>query len=199
MNLESAVLVVLGVAGCLWGARLVYRWLYEFAYRTAGDVLAFLVEVDMEALNGTFHPEAEANLRQSLPAAEFRTVQWKRFHLAIHYCNKLAHNARVFQGWTKYERKQSWDGMAWGLQKTVQELRIACTQCRLSTFVIKTRLHWWLARARLLPFLPLPSFETLLQSGSADMISFYERVKQLAELFSLAYGEEYHDKLMQAL
>ena len=199
MSLESAVLTVLSVVGCLWGARLAYRWLYQFTDRTASDVLAFLVEVDMETLNGTFHPEAEAKLRQSLPTAEFRKVQWKRFHLAIHYANKLAHNARVFQGWTRYERKTSWEGMAWGLQKTVQELRIACTQCRLATFVIKARLRWWVMRAALLPFLPLPSFETLLKSGSADMISFYENVKQLAELFSLAYGEEYHDKLMQAL
>jgi hypothetical protein len=31
------------------------------------------------------------------------------------------------------------------------------------------------------------------------MISLYERVKVLAEIFSLAYGEEYHEKLMQAL
>jgi hypothetical protein len=199
MNLESAVLLVLGGAGCLWGARLVYGWLSEFSDRTANDVLAFLVEVDMAALNGTFHPEAEAELRQSLPPAEFRTVQWKRFHLAIHYCNKLSHNARVFQGWTRYERKQSWHGMTYGLQKTVQELRITCTQCRLASFVIRTRLRFWLARSQLLPFLPLPSFETLIESGSADMISFYENVKHLAELFSLAYGEEYHDKLMRAL
>ncbi len=199
MNVESAVVVVLGSACCLWGVRLIYGWLCGFSDRTANDVLAFLVEVDMELVYGTFHPEAEANLRKTLPAQEFRTVQWKRFHLAIHYCNKLSHNARVFQDWTSYERKQSWDEMACVVQKTVQELRIACMQCRLSAFAIRARLRWWLVRAALLPFLPLPSFESLLRLGSADMISFYEKAKQQAELFSLAYGDEYHEKLVQAL
>ncbi len=169
------------------------------SYWTANDVLPFLRKIDMEAVYGTFHPEAEEQLRKSLPAKEFEKLQWKRFHLALHYCKDLAHNARLFHGWVRYERKQSWDEMASVVQTTVQELRIACVQCRLSAFVIRTRLRWWLVRAALLPFLPLPSFESLLRLGSADMISFYEKARQQAELFSLAYGDDYHEKLVQAL
>ena len=54
-------------------------------------------------------------------------------------------------------------------------------------------------RMALLPFASPPSFATLVQRGSSDMISFYETVKAMAEIFSLAYGDEYHQKLMQSL
>lgn len=171
----------------------------RFTLRTANDVLPFLRKIEMEVIYGTFHPEAEEQLREKLPAREFKKVQWKRFHLAIHYCKDVAHNACIFQGWARHERKHSWDEMSRGVQKTVQELRIACMQCRLSAFAIRTRLRWWLLRTALLPFLPLPSFEGLLRAGSADMIGFYEKVRQQAELFSLAYGDDYHDRLMESL
>jgi hypothetical protein len=171
----------------------------QFSLRTASDVLPFLRKIDMEVVYGTFHPEAEEQLREKLPAQEFKKVQWKRFHLAIHYCKDLAHNARVLHGWARHARKENWDEMSVGVQNTVQELRIACTQSRISAFLIRTRLRWWLVRSALLPFLPLPSFKRLLRAGSADMISFYEKVKQQAELFSLAYGDDYHDRLMEAL
>jgi hypothetical protein len=171
----------------------------RFTLRTASDVLPFLRKIEMELIYGTFHPEAEEQLRTSLPADEFKKMQWKRFHLAIHYCKDMAHNACICDGWARHERKESWNQMSAGVQNTVQELRIACIQVRMSSFVIRTRLRWWLLRAAILPFLPLPSFEELLRVGSADMISFYEKMKQQAELFSMAYGEEYHDKLVEAM
>jgi hypothetical protein len=51
----------------------------------------------------------------------------------------------------------------------------------------------------LLPFLPLPRIEKLLRLGSADMISFYENARALAECLSEAYGEPFHQQLMEAL
>jgi len=173
--------------------------LWAFPSRTANDVFPFLLKMDMEALYGTFHPEAEDQLKKTLPEKEFRTVQWKRVHLAIHYSDQISNNVRVFLDWTRHERKESWQVMTHGVRKTVQELRIACIQCRLSTFLIRTRLRWWLVRTTLMPYAPLPSFHTLSRLGSAEMIAFYETVRAQAEVFSLAYGDEYHQKLMQAL
>jgi hypothetical protein len=177
----------------------VYKFTTRFSQRTANDVPLFLHKLDMEALYGTFHPEAEEHFKNTLPEGEFRTVQWKRIHLAIHYCDQISNNARVFLGWTRYERKESWEVMTHGVRKTVQELRIASLQCRLSALVVRARLRWWLVRTTLMPFAPLPSFSTLSRLGSAEMISFYETVRALAEVFSLAYGDEYHEKLTQAL
>ena len=44
-----------------------------------------------------------------------------------------------------------------------------------------------------------PTFTTLLRFGSADLISFYQNATALADAFSRVYGENYHQKLVQAL
>jgi hypothetical protein len=35
--------------------------------------------------------------------------------------------------------------------------------------------------------------------GSGDMLTFYSKVREMAEIFSLAYGDDYHEKLMAVL
>jgi hypothetical protein len=180
-------------------ASVVYEWLCRFSERTANDVLPFLQKIDLETLWGTFHPDAEAMLREQLSPKEFKQVQWKRFHLAIHYCEMLANNSRVLQGWTRYERKRGWRTFTPALKETITELRNTCMQCRLATFVIRLRLRWWLLKMALLPWTAPPSFKSLLGMGSAEMISFYDKVREMAESFSLAYGDDYHEKLMAVL
>lgn len=199
MNGDRFALAVLVSIVCILGLSRLWHWLFRFAYRTANDVFPFLLKMDMEAVYGTFHPDPEKHFRNSLPAAEFKRIQWKRFHLAIHYCDQISNNAQVFLSWTRHERKQSWKALSPGVRTTVQELRVACLQSRLSVFMIRSRLRWWLVRMALLPLAAPPSFATLVNLGSWEMISFYETVTTLAEVFSLAYGEEYHAKLMQAL
>ena len=199
MSFEAFSLASFITLASIAGIRVIYGEVCGFSTRTANDVPPFLLKMDMEALYGTFHPEAEDNFRNSLPWPEFKRVQWKRFHLAIHYCNQISHNAWVFSGWTRHERREGLDTLNKSLRKTVRELNVACLQTRLSSFVIRTRLHWWLVRTALLPFAPPPSFNTLVRVGSSEMISFYQNVIALAEVFSLAYGEDYHQKLMEAL
>ena len=184
---------------CAVAAVILYEWLCRFSERSPSDVLPFLQKIDLEVLYGTFHPEAEEMLRQKLPPAEFKEIQWKRFHLAIHYCKLLTANSRVLQGWTLYGRRQTWQQFSPALQDTVIELRNYCMQCRAAAWVIRLRLQWWLIRMRLFPWAPAPTFTRLLSSGSAEMIAFYDKVRESAELFSLAYGEDYHQKLMQVL
>src|SRR5579864_5025457 len=151
-------------------ALIAYRLTTRFSVRTPNDVFPFLLSVDMEALNGTFHPEVEEHFRATLSAEDFKKMQWKRIHLAIHYCNMVANNARVFLGWTKYEHGENWKALDPDLQGMILSLRDACAQCRLSSFVIRLRLRWWLVRMTLLPFAEPPTFETLLRCGSADLI-----------------------------
>jgi hypothetical protein len=183
----------------LMAAFAAFRFTTRLSERSARDVPLFLQKVEMEALYGAFHPEADEHFRNTLSAKNFRQVQWKRIHLALHYCNILSANAWVFQGWTKHERCQNWDMLEEPLQRTILSLRDTCTQCRLSSLMIRVSLRWWLVRMALLPFVPPPSFATLVRRGSSDMIGFYEGVKTLAETFSLAYGDDYHQELMQAL
>lgn len=180
-------------------AAVLYRWLCRISEYSPSDVAAFLQKVDMEVLHGIFHSEAEEALRQRLGSREFREVQWKRFHLAIHHCNLLTANCRVLQGWALYARRNTWNYLSSDLRSAVLELKSGCMQCRLGALVIRFRLRLWLLRMRLVPWFPAPTFNALLRLGSGDMISFYDKIRETAELFSLAYGEDYHQKLMQTL
>jgi len=195
----STVVVVLLTLGCLLTLRLIYRFMCGFSARSPQDVFPFLLHLDMELLFGAFHPEAEEHFRNKHSPEEFRKVQWKRIHLALHYCNKLSNNARVFLGWTKYERAVNWSALEPELREEVLSLRDVCIQCLHSSLVMRLSLRWWLVRMAILPFAQPPTFETLINLGSADMISFYEKARSLAENFSYIYGKDYHQKLVEAL
>jgi len=200
MNIELFALAVVVALVLIGGVPLFYEWLFKFSDRTANDVFPFLMKIDMEAIYGTFHPDPEKQFRETLSEAGFKEIQVKRFHLAIHYCNQLLNNAQVLLTWTKHERKQDWIATSpAAIQNTVQDLRVSCLQFLVAVFFIRTRLRWWIFRMALLPFAEPPSFKSLLAAGSWDMISLYERIQQLAELFSLYFGDEYHDKLTDAL
>lgn len=199
MNVQFFAFALAGGLGLITLAHFVYYCLCNFSERTANDVLPFLQKVDLEEVIGVFHPEVEEKLRESHSAPEFRKLQWKRFHLAIHYCTVLAANAGVLLSWVRHERKHVWGQIDDGLQGVILELRSVCAQCRMAGFFIRMRLRWWLVRMALFPFAPPPSFRKLIGTGSFDLVGFYEKVKALAEMFSLAYGEDYHQKLMSAL
>src|SRR5438105_774264 len=134
MNGDRFALTVLVSVVSMLGLRRLLNWLFKFAYRAANDVFPFLFKLDMEALYGTFHPDPEKTFRESLTPQEFRRIQWKRIHLAIHYCNQIVNNAQVLLSWTRYEGKQTWLADHPGIKKTAHDLRIACLQSSLSTF-----------------------------------------------------------------
>ena len=126
-------------------------------------------------------------------------MQWKRIHLALHYCNKLSNNARVFCGWTRYERAVNWSALEPELQEELLCLRDVCIQCLHSSLVMRLSLGWWLVCMAIAPFAQPPTLKTLIGLGSADMISFYQKARELAEGFSFIYGKDYHQELVEAL
>jgi|SRR6185312_2653705 hypothetical protein len=194
MIFSTSVLVFLLLLSILF-----HRLTTRLSERTPKDVFLFLQKLDMEALYGAFHPEAEEHFRSTLTPEEFKRVQFKRIHLAVHYCNIISGNAWALQGWMEYERKHNWRFLHPELQEMSRSLREYSTQVRMLAFLIRLKLRWWLVRMAVAPFLPLPTFEALLELGSADMISFYENARALAESFSEAYGESMHRQLMEAL
>jgi hypothetical protein len=171
----------------------------RFVERSANDIPPFLRKIDMEAVYGTFHPEAEEELRSLHSAKEFRQLQWRRFHLAIHYSRDLTHNSMLFQAWARYERRHNWSLLNPALQEAIRELSAKGLLCRLASFYVRLRLRWWLVRMAILPFTRVPSFHSLLRHGGADMIAFYDTARALAEAFSQAYGDDYYQKLSAAL
>jgi hypothetical protein len=193
----SALIAALAVATCV--VAILYHWLCRFSERMPNDVPPFLYKVDLELLNGAFHPEAEEGFRKKNTAAEFKKVQWKRLHVAIHFCNLLTSNSRVIQGFARFLRKRSWDLFHPELQSEIRELKVVCMSCRMAAFVVRFRLRCWLLRMTLLPWMEPPTFKALLRIGSADMITFYHQVRTRLETISLSYGEPYHTSVMDAL
>src|SRR5215469_13407791 len=125
------------IAFLLLIACLFYRLTTRFSVRSPHDVFPFLLHQDMELLNGVFHPEAEKHFRNLHTAKEFRRVQWKRIHLAVHYCNNLSNNARVLLGWTRHERMENWRLLDAVLREEVLSLRDVCIQCLHSSLVMR--------------------------------------------------------------
>jgi len=101
--------------------------------------------------------QAEEHFRSIHSPEEFRKVQWKRIHLALHYCNKISNNAGVFLGWMRYERAENWRALDPLLQETILSLRDLSIQCLHSSLVMRLTLRWWLVRMAIAPFAHPPS------------------------------------------
>lgn len=199
MALNNPVLIAIAVLVAFLFIFLLFRkWVYSFADWNASDVVPFLRKIDLEILWGIFHPEAEKELRERLPADEFRRVQIKRYHLALQYCADLTHNAYVVSKWSRTERRRG--DLAPQVARVTLDLLSVCAQCRMASMYVRLCLCCWLLRMALLPLSTPPSFERLLKNGSGPLLSFYDRVKAKAEEFSLAYNdEEFSRKIIAAL
>jgi hypothetical protein len=179
-------------------AAFIYEWVYRFADRTAQDVIPYLRFVNLEEVASLFHPSTEKYLELNLSLAEFRKTQRKRCRLALQYAGNLAHNARIFQEWGKYERKRSRITRNSEVKRPSLELTIACAQCRICSLVVRLKIHLWLVRMAVLPFSTPPAFASLSRLGSVEMLSFYEKIKSAAQDLGRAYGDTYRDQLAHA-
>ena len=200
MNLESFVpfAILLGLLSLLVVVFL-YEWIYRFSERTAHDVIPYLRIINLEEVKVLLNPAAEIFLRLNITPQEFRKSQWKRCHLALQYARDLAHNARVFQEWGKYERNRSRRTLDRDATRTSLELTIACAQCRICSLAVRMRIHFWMIRMAVLPFTAAPSFASLPRMGSVELLSYYEQIKASAMALGQAYGENYHQKLAHIL
>jgi hypothetical protein len=200
MHLESFLpfAILLGLLALLVVGFL-YEWIYRFSERTAHDVIPYLRSVNLEEVSSLFDLGAERYLRLNSSPQEFRKSQWKRCHLVLQYVGDLAHNAKVFQEWGKYERTRSRRTHDRDARRASMELTIACVQCRICAVAVRLRVHFWLVKMAALPFASAPSFASLPRMGSAEMLSFYQQVKASAVELGQAYGESYHQKLVHSL
>lgn len=200
MNLESFVpfAILLGLLALLVVVFL-YEWIYRFSERTAHDVIPYLRSINLEEVKTLLDPANEVYLRMNSSPHEFRKAQWKRCHLALQYAGDLAHNAKVFQEWGKYERNRSRGTQDRDARRTSLDLTIACAQCRICALAIRMRIHFWMIRMAILPFSTPPTFASLPRMGSVELLSYYQQVKTSAMELGQAYGENYHQKLEHVL
>ena len=176
-----------------------YEWIYRFSERTAQDVIPYLRPISFEEIKTLLDPASERYLRLNSSAQEFKRLQWKRSHLALQYVGDLAHNAKVFQEWGKYERTRSRTTLDRETKRTSLELTIACAQCRICALAVRIRIRLWLVKMAILPFGEAPTFASLPRVGSVELLSYYEQIKAAAIVLSQGYGENYHQKLAHVL
>ena len=200
MNFESFLpfAILLGLLAVL-AVIFLYEWVYRFSERTADDVIPYLRSINLDEMKSFFDPEAEKYLRHNSSPQEYKRTQWKRCHLALQSLGDLAHNARVFQEWGKYERTRSRRMQDRDARRTSLELTIACAQCRICAVTVRARIHYWLIKMAVLPFAAAPTFASLPRLGSVEMLSFYQRIKASAVQLGQAYGESYHQKLVHSI
>ncbi|HEY6252907.1 MAG TPA: hypothetical protein VI685_23355 [Candidatus Angelobacter sp.] len=200
MNLESFVpfAILLGVLTLLVAVFL-YEWIYRFSERTANDVIPYLRSINLEEVKTLLDPATESYLRLKSSRQEFKRSQLKRCHLALQYVRDLAHNAKVFQEWGKYERSRSRSTQDRDVRRASLDLTIACAQCRICAVAVRMRIHYWMVKMAVLPFSAPPSFASLPRMGSVELLSYYEQIKTSAIQLSQGYGENYHQKLAHVL
>jgi len=161
----------------------------RFPERTVRDVYPFFRYVESEVLTGTFHPDPEAEFRASHSTAEFKKWQQKRIHLALHLCRDITSNCRLLISWASFERHVHWSDVPDELKEGLRTFQLSAQHARTASFAIRFRLRFRLIRMTLLPFLPIPSFTTLVEHSNA-LIEFYGKAERLAEVLSHAYGED---------
>ncbi len=170
----------------------------RYPERTIRDVYPFFRYVESEILIGAFHPDPEAEYKATHSLAEFKKWQIRRIHLALHLCRNIGANCALLIGWAAFERHVNWEALPEILQKGLRGFQVAAQHARTAAFVIRCRLRWRLVRMILLPFLPAPSFSTLVEHSNA-LIEFYGKAETLAEALSHAYGDDIHENMVAVL
>ena len=194
--LPLAPLVFFGIVTVL---TLVYRKVYDVRERTAEEVAPFLRPVDLTEVFDLFSAETERCLRLNMTPKRFRRAQLQRVHLALEYVRRISHNALIAQQWGAYEmgRARAAGNKENGRQSV--DLVGVSIHCRISGFLLRTRLHGWLFRMAFLPFLAPPSFQELLKYGSDDLLDFYGKVRSAASELSGCYGDAYKNRIVELL
>jgi hypothetical protein len=174
------------------------RFITRYPERTVRDVYPFFHLVEDEILVGSFHPSPEEEFRANHSNEEFKLWQSKRIHLAIHLCRHISANSRLLQRWAIHERKLSRQSPSREIREGLRAFQIAAMHSRTAAFAVRFRLRLRLIRMTMLPFLPVPSFRTLLEHSN-DLIEFYRTAEVLAESFSRMYDEEIHQNMLAVL
>lgn len=177
---------------------LLYRKIYWVGDRTAEEVLPYLRPLALEQVNDLFNAATERYLRLNLTPRQFRRAQRNRVILTLEYIRRVSHNALILQQWGIYEM-----GRARAANPESDHLSVglidASVHCRMSSFVVRLRLHTWLFRLALLPFASPPSFETLIQFGIDELLDFYAKMRIAAAELGHYYGEVHQNKLVEFL
>lgn len=160
----------------------------RFPDRTVEDVSPFFHRIESEDLRRAFHPGQEYIFRATHSATEFKKWQQERIHLAMHLCRDISANCRLLLEWAVFECNENWQLHEDTVREGLRGFQIASMYARTAAFAVRFRLRFQLVRMALLPMLPVPSFNTLVEHSNT-LIEFYHTAETLAGLLSKVYSE----------
>ena len=184
------------------GAAVVSYILYlEFRIeaRTLSEVITVARKVDLTELADILDLKKEANLRDSMPAAEFKFEQRVQLRILYEYLRRMGFNAMLVLSWAYAEQQRAYRSGAGDdtRMKSIEEAIAAGTRFRFY-FVCtlpKVLLRLLLSRC---PLLAVTKCD-LREAGERDGIALYRQLINAANSLAGLHGVQMQGQVTSAL
>lgn len=175
------------------------RLVYRSGYRTVFDTIPFLIEVDYDQLEALLDDRDEKNLREHLSKREFRKAQQKRMKLLLELLRRMAANAHLLLELGRHDERRGVraDEPQW--QQLGSELAYTAIKFWEGAFFVRLTVHSRLIKSVFLPFSETENISSLRHLGEFDLFDGYQKMVDAALNLGQAYGDDIHQKLVEAL
>lgn len=161
-----------------------------------GDVVPFLLPVDVEALSQLIDPQIEAASKRAYSKQDFKMHRRKQARQTVEYLRRMGHNASLLQQ-VGYSRIHSSNRL---VAEQAQDLIDAGVHVRLYTFVGLTVLFLWrLLGLYAVSFVSLPKVSDIRELMSSSLIPAYEALRAKAEGLTSLKDSDFREALVQSL
>src|SRR5258708_3629039 len=158
-----------------------------------GDVVPFLLPVDVDALSQLIDPQFEADSRRQYSKQDFQRLRRKHARQTVEYLRRMSHNAALLQR-VGYSRIHSSNSL---VVAQAQELIDAGVHVRLYTFVgLTVLLLWRLLGLYAVSFVSLPKISDIRELMSSSLIPAYESLRARAEGLTSLKDSAFRDALV---
>jgi hypothetical protein len=161
-----------------------------------GDVVPFLLPVDVDALSQLIDPQLEIQSRRAHSKQDFQRLRRKQARQTVEYLRRMSQNAALLQR-VGYSRIHSTNSL---VAAQAQELIDAGVHVRLYTFVGLTVLFLWrLLGLYAVSFVSLPKISDIRELMSSSLIPAYEALRTKAESLTALRDSRFREALVQSL
>ncbi|HEV3040442.1 MAG TPA: hypothetical protein VHA33_21950 [Candidatus Angelobacter sp.] len=161
-----------------------------------GDVVPFLLPVDVAALSELIDPQIEAAAKRSSSKEDFKRLRRKQARQTVEYLRRMSHNAALLQqlGYSRIHNTNSF------IAAQAQELIDAGVHVRLYTFVgLAVLFLWRLLGLYAVSFVSLPKVSDIRELMSSSLIPAYEALRAKAESLTSLKDSDFREALVQSL
>lgn len=191
------------VLGVVFLTTIALTTVYRARPHKIDNVILSARKLDISDLEVLLDAASEWNLRRSLSRYALQETQEDRMRLAKEYLRRVAFNTDLIHLWILQECKVL-EGKR--REKYIEhdalmiEALHLVTDLRLYSLAVSVRMWIWMAlKAYRWPARFVPHMTDLRVQCGINVLDNYRRLTELAVLLSARYGENYRDRLVQAL